>query len=139
MLPYRDSRLVKILLGLFFLLLVGYAYYQGQAALFGPTLSVPESPIVTEEHLIVIRGKAEHISELKINNAPVAVTEEGTFEEPVALSPGLNRFIIDAADKYGRVRQEVIEVVFRDSTPSENPVRSTSTDPDATDLSRDRP
>lgn len=112
MLPYRDSRFVKIALAIFFLLLIGYAYYEARAMLYGPRISVPSESIVVHEPFTVIQGKAENISELRLNGAAISVTEDGIFEEPYLLTPGENRIVLDATDRYGRERQETIEIIY---------------------------
>ena len=112
MLPYRDSRLVKIALVIFFLLLMGYGYYEARAMLYGPRISVPSEIIIVHEPFTVIQGKAEHISELRLNGTPISVTEDGIFEEPYLLTPGENRIVLDATDRFGRTRQESIEVIY---------------------------
>lgn len=112
MLPYRDSRLTKLALGLFFVLVIGYALFETRNMLFGPSITVPTQTIETHEQLVTITGQARHISELSMNGAEVVVTEEGAFEEPYLLTEGLNRIVLDARDKYGRRAQKIIEVVY---------------------------
>lgn len=112
MLPYRDSRLVKIALVVFFLLLLGYGYYEARAMLFGPRITVPSGTIIVHEPFTVIQGKAEHISELRMNGTPISVTEDGVFEEPYLLTAGENRVVLDATDRFGRTRQESIEIMY---------------------------
>ncbi|HEY4488727.1 MAG TPA: hypothetical protein VJB97_04380 [Candidatus Paceibacterota bacterium] len=116
MLPYRDSRITKIALGVFFLMLVGYAYFEARGIIYGPSITVPSERVEIAEQFIIIRGKAERISELRMNGKSIGVTEAGTFAEPYLLAPGLNRIILDAKDKYGRERQEIIEILY---TPSQ--------------------
>ncbi|TSC87075.1 MAG: hypothetical protein G01um10148_180 [Parcubacteria group bacterium Gr01-1014_8] len=112
MLPYRDSRFVKITLVVFFLFLVGYGYYEAQAMLFGPRISVPSDSIVVHEVFMLVRGRATNISELKLNGTPVSVTEDGVFEEPYLLMQGENRIVLDATDKYGRTTQKSLEIIY---------------------------
>lgn len=112
MLPYRDSRLTKLALGAFFVLAAGYALFEARNMLFGPSITVPTRTIETRDALITITGRANHISALFMNGAQVAVTEDGTFEEPFVLAEGLNRIVLDAKDKYDRRTQKIIEVVY---------------------------
>jgi hypothetical protein len=112
MLPYRDSRIVKITLTVFFVLLLGYAYYEARAMLYGPRITVPQDTIVIHEAFTAIKGRAEHISELRMNGTAISVTEEGDFEEPYLLTPGENRIILDATDRFGRTQQEIIEIIY---------------------------
>lgn len=119
MLPYRDSRLTKILLGVFFLLVVGYAYFEAQGILFGPSISVLSSITEVHDPFITIKGQADRISSITMNGKEIQVTENGTFEEPYLLAEGLNRIVLDAKDKYGRRTQKVIEVVYTPAADTE--------------------
>jgi len=112
MLPYRDSKLTKIILAVFFIIILGYAYYEARGLLFGPRINVPSEIQEVHEQFIIIKGKADRISSLSMNGKPIPVTEAGDFQEPFLLSPGLNRIILDAKDKYGRTSQKVIQIVY---------------------------
>ncbi|MDO8562057.1 MAG: hypothetical protein Q7S05_04530, partial [bacterium] len=112
MLPYRDSRLSRIVLAAFFVIVIIYAYYEARGLLFGPTIRTSSEVTVSHERFITVRGTAERISELSMNGKPVPVTEEGVFEEPYLLANGHNRIVLRARDKYGRTRESVIEVIY---------------------------
>ena len=124
MLPYRDSRITKIALVLFFLVVAGYAYYEARGILFGPQIEVAAGITEVHDPFIIIKGQADRISSLSMNGKEISVTEDGIFEEPYLLSPGLNRVILDAADKYGRSRQAIIQIVY---TPTSTPPTASST------------
>jgi hypothetical protein len=112
MLPYRDSKLTKILLGIFFLLVIGYAYFEAQGILFGPSISISSKITEVRDPFITLKGQADRISSLSMNGKEIQVTESGAFEEPYLLAEGLNRIVLDAKDKYGRRAQKIIEVVY---------------------------
>lgn len=115
MLPYRDSRLTYIALGIFFLLVLGYAYFEARGLLFGPSISVTSKVTEVHDPFITIKGQADRISSLSMNGKTISVSESGAFEEPYLLARGYNRIVLDARDKYGRSRQQAIEVIY---TPS---------------------
>ncbi|MDO8552957.1 MAG: hypothetical protein Q7S01_05580 [bacterium] len=116
MLPYRDSRIIKIILVLFFVLVILYAYYEARGLLFGPSITVPQEAAVVHERFITLRGNAERISELTMNGRPVTVTEGGQFEEPYLLNDGYNRIVLRAKDRYGRTSESVVEVTYEPTT-----------------------
>ncbi len=124
MLPYRDSRLTQIALAVFFVVVVVYAYYESRGLLFGPKIHLPSEAQEVHEPFIRIKGKADRISSLSLNGKQIAVTEQGEFDEPYLLSPGLNRIILDATDKYGRSRQSVMQVLY---TPTDEPATPAAT------------
>ncbi len=113
MLPYRDSRLTKAAVGIFFLIVIVYAYFEARGLLFGPSISIPggESESTSSQY-ILIQGQVAHIASLSVDGEPIQVTESGAFKEPYVLSPGANRIVFDAKDKYGHTTEKVLEVVY---------------------------
>lgn len=112
MLPYRDSIFARVALGLFFIALIAYAYYEARGVLYGPTISVPEEAVTVHDPFVKIKGKADRISKLSMNGKSIPVTEDGYFEEPYVLAEGYNRISLTAADKYGRSTERFIEIMF---------------------------
>jgi len=116
MLPYRDSALTKIALVIFFLIILGYAYFEARGILFGPTIQIAQSIQEVSSPYIDITGTTTHIADLMMNGQSVPVTEAGVFDIPYALSPGYNRIVLDAKDKYGKSTEKVIEIVYTPAT-----------------------
>src|ERR1700679_4119793 len=127
MLPYRDSTLTKVALVVFFLVIAGYAYFEARGILFGPTIQVSQSVEQVSVPYIELTGTTSHIATLSMNGQSVPVTESGTFDIPYALSPGFNRIVLDATDKYGNATEKVVEVVYTPATSSISVVSATST------------
>jgi hypothetical protein len=125
-LPYRDSRITRGALLLFFVLIIAYAYFEARGILYGPVIHV--SSEVTEVHdpFIQIQGQADRIAKLSMNGRPISVTEEGKFSEAYLLAPGLNRIYLDAVDRYGRKSQDVVQIVYT-PTATSAPMRTAST------------
>jgi|SRR3989344_6437683 len=113
---YRDSRFTKIALIFFFLVIIGYTFFEAQGLLFGPKITVTSNVTLMHESYIVLRGYAVHIASLSMNGRQISVTEQGVFEEPYVLAPGGNRIIFDAKDKYGRTAQKIVEIVYQPSS-----------------------
>lgn len=112
MLPYRDGRITRIAIILFFLLIIGYAYFEARGVLYGPQIHVSTEPVAVTDPFIAIQGMAERITDLSMNGRPISVTEDGAFNEPYLLAPGLNRIMLDAKDRYGRTTQQIIQIVY---------------------------
>jgi len=123
MLPYRDSRITQLALALFFVLLIGYGYFEARGLLFGPSITVTSQVTEVHQPFILIKGHADRISSLSMNGKAIQVTESGDFSEPYLLAPGDNRIVLDASDKYGRSRTETIEIVY---TPETSPGPTTT-------------
>lgn len=131
MLPYRDSLLGRAALGIFFLLVIAYAYFEARGLLFGPEITVPSEVTVVEDPFVKISGKADRISKLTMNGKSVPVTEDGLFEEPYLLAEGYNRIILRAEDKYGRSSEKVVEIIFEpESDASAAPVATSTAELD---------
>ena len=113
MLPYRDSRLIRIGLAVFFLIVLGYAYYEGRALLYGPIIDISPRVMEVSDPLITISGQARRIASLALNGMEISVTEEGGFSEKYVLTPGYNRLILNARDKYGKTTERVVEIVYK--------------------------
>ncbi|MEK7480286.1 MAG: hypothetical protein AAB665_03315 [Patescibacteria group bacterium] len=115
MLPYRDSRFTRALLVGFFLIVAGYAYFEGRGLLSGPSIEISGRAMEVSEPFITLEGHAERITSLSMNGKDIAVTEEGAFSEPYVLAPGYNRIVLEARDRYGKTTERTIEIVY---TPS---------------------
>jgi hypothetical protein len=109
---YRDSKVVRSILIGFFALLLCYAIYEAWGLLSGPRIEVPEGMITVTEPYTLIKGRAERITELRLNGAVVQVKENGDFEQPYALAPGSNRLILEARDARGRTATEIIDIAY---------------------------
>ena len=124
MLPYRDSRIIRIILFVFFVILIGYGIFEAQGILYGPVISVPSGSLTASDQFTVIKGRAERITELRLNGKPVNVTENGEFEEPYLLAPGSNRIILEAKDARGRSATRIMDILY---VPHKGTTQSTAT------------
>ncbi|MBM3261624.1 hypothetical protein FJY93_04390 [Candidatus Kaiserbacteria bacterium] len=118
MLPYRDSRLTKIALSLFFVAVVLYGYFEVHGLLFGPRINIDARVVTSKDQYVLIGGHVERIDELSVNGAPIPVTIDGVFEVPYLLAPGNNQIIFDARDSYGNSTSQMVEIVYIPPTPS---------------------
>lgn len=80
-----------------------------------PSLEItqPEKNIITQESSIVISGKTERNSEIKINDSLILADENGNFSELINLKKGLNTIEISAKKRYSKenikTRQILVE------------------------------
>ena len=118
MLPYRESKLTKIVLIVFFLLVLGYAYFEGRGFLYGPAISVENRVLEADEPFITIEGTAYRIATLSMNGETIPVTEDGAFSEPYLLAPGYNRIVLTASDRYNKSTERIIEIVYTPAATS---------------------
>ena len=128
MLPYRETRFSTLFLILFFLVVIGYAYFEARALLFGPTITLPLTETVVHDPLVLVRGRAENIASLFMNGKQIPVAEDGAFEEPYVLYVGYNRVVLSAIDKYGTSKDKTLEIVYEPLViqPVPDPASSTT-------------
>jgi hypothetical protein len=112
MLPYRDSYITRVVLGIFFLIVIAYAYFEARGLLFGPTISISSQSTLVQSPYVLIQGQTTHIDSLTVDGQPISVTVTGGFQEPYVLAPGINRIVFDAKDAYGNKTEKVIEIDY---------------------------
>lgn len=108
----RDSRFIRILLTLFFLLAASYALYEAQGLLYGPSITIQYAATSSPTAFTSIKGRAERISELRLNGNTISVTEGGEFDEPYLLADGSNHLILEARDARGRTTSATLDIVY---------------------------
>jgi hypothetical protein len=103
------------------LLLVSYGIFNARNLIMGPDIEIfsPARDMETEENIITIKGKAENISFISLNEKPIFVDTEGLFEEKLLLSPGSNIIEIKARDRFKKEVLETIRVYYKQSTTTE--------------------
>ena len=89
--PLRESRIVRLSLLLFFVLLIAYGTYEAGSLLWGPQIRLPGDTVVISESHATIRGATQNVADLTLNGTVVSMTEDGIFEKEVVLMPGSNR------------------------------------------------
>jgi len=104
-LPKRSFKISQAIIPviLVLVLLGGFLFYQYRAAFFNPPLTVytPQDGKVTSSD-VTVTGKTDPNVTLTINNAPVAVQDDGSFSKIVATFPGKSKIIIRALNKFGK-------------------------------------
>lgn len=100
-------------------LCIGYAYFQTLRVLHGATLSVTEPPqgATFSKPLIAIRGQAQRASFISMNDREILTDESGRFAEEVLLAQGYNVVTVRMRDRFGALREERREVVYK---PTQN-------------------
>jgi hypothetical protein len=124
MLPHRDSKLTRIALIIFFIVILLYGIYEAQGLLFGPKIKMATAREVVHDPYIKIEGQADRIASLSMNGKDVPVTEQGDFSEPFLLAEGDNQVTLEAKDTYGRVTKSSVEIVY---VPQKAPAAAAST------------
>lgn len=73
----------------------------------------PEKDLITKERTIIVAGKVESESELKINDEIIPQDKKNNFSQKISLKKGINHLVIKAKKKHSQVmtitRQVLVE------------------------------
>ena len=96
------------------IMILGYGCFEARHLISGPEVSIvfPKDGETLTSDYIEIKGTAQNISYISLNDRQIHIDKEGNFKEPLLLSPGYNKETIAARDKFGRVRLQTIELVY---------------------------
>jgi len=113
---YNTTKIIKNSAYVTFLVsLVGYAIFNSRIFIAGPQIDIlkPENgSTISESPLIRISGSARNISFLELNGKRINVNEDRKFDEPTLLYPGYNIITMLATDKFDRIVEKKIELVY---------------------------
>lgn len=92
-----------------------YLVFLGYNAISSPSLAIwsPTQDQWSGIDQVVVTGKTHEQAHLTINGESVMIRRDGTFEQPVVLSEGLNVIKIGASKKYSKEHIEERRVVYR--------------------------
>ncbi len=114
------SRFVKAAIFLFFLGTLGtYIGLEINNIISPPQLSIT-SPIdgsETRDATIIVKGKTEKGTRVKINGQDVLLLQDGSFEKEVALERGLNVLAIEGAKRYSHMAKQYRRIIFDITKP----------------------
>jgi hypothetical protein len=98
-----------------FLLLLGYAGFRAENLIRGPELAItsPQTGTTTESALIEIQGVTRNISYVTLNGDKITTDKDGVFKSKLLLSYGYNIITVEAKDRFGRVINRTIQLVYK--------------------------
>lgn len=103
-----------ILISIFFLIIIFYAFLTSKDLIFGVKIKnvniIDNSKVNTE--ILPITGTARHAIKLRLNQREISVDQQGNFSESIALSPGYNIINIIAQDKFGNVDEKNYKLIL---------------------------
>lgn len=88
-----------LVLGFFAYLIFSYIQFAGSPAL---AVNSPQNNVIVSQDSIEVIGKTDTGATLSINNAPVNINEDGSFDIQIPVSAGLNTLTITASNKFGK-------------------------------------
>jgi Glucodextranase, domain B len=118
---------------------LSYSLFQTRNIIFGPSIELT-SPIDGETYtnpLLEVKGVAENVKSLELDDRPIFTDTKGNFSEKLLLSPGYNILKLEATDKFGKKLDKIIQVILKENqkvTPEYSTPTATSTSPKAESL-----
>jgi len=108
------STLKVILITLIVSIIGGYSIYEARNIIRGPIIEIvtPSNGSVLENPLVEIKGVANNITSISLNDRQITVNEQGLFNEKLLLSPGYNSIKLSVSDRFGRYKEEILELVL---------------------------
>jgi hypothetical protein len=93
-----------------------YIYHTFSSYIKGPQIIIkyPENGSMVSTSTISIQGQVLHIKDVYINNRPIRIDTDGNFTEDLLLFPGYNVSVISAKDKFNRITEYKLELVYQD-------------------------
>lgn len=98
------SIIIRAVLIVFFLGIVVYGLFATRDLIRGPYIEIsePVDGMTTASSTVGVKGKVMRVSELTVNDSPVAISTMGDFEDTVLLQPGYNVLSIKVQDRFGK-------------------------------------
>lgn len=95
-------------------LIAGYGVWISRDLLFGITSRVNgvTDGMATTEPLLSLSGRARHAGKVTLNGRTVAIDQNGSWADIIALLPGYNIITIAATDKFGRTTTASYRVYY---------------------------
>ncbi len=120
MLPHQ-SHITKYFFIALVLLILVYAYFEARNILYGPQIVIDTSETITvTDEKIEVSGQVENVVEITLSGNPVFIDDTGVFTETRLLAEGVNVFVFEAKDKFGRKKEEVLQIIYTPEQTSTN-------------------
>lgn len=97
------------------LLLVSYGIFNARDLIKGPSIELfsPTKDMETEQNVIDVKGRAENVAFISLNEKSIFVNKEGLFQEKLLLSPGSNIIEIRATDRFKKEILKTVTVYYK--------------------------
>jgi len=112
------SRMIKVAIFVLFIgSLTAYLGFEVKTIISPPQIDIiyPVDGASTKEATILVKGKVEKGTVLKINGQDVLLAQNGTFEKEMALERGLNILSFSGAKRYSHTSTQFRRVIFDNS------------------------
>lgn len=90
----------------FLLIFFGYLFFQYQAYVNPPNLTIdsPAEGEIMSSDKVTVKGQTDSDAVVSVNNQKIATMDKGEFTTILTLSPGINTILIESVSKQGKKR-----------------------------------
>lgn len=109
-----------------------YAYFAARNMLYGPQIIInaPAEGITVHSSLVHVTGTVHNVAVLKLEGTIIPVDEQNTFDDTLAVAPGINTFVLVAEDTFGRTHEQTLTILY---TPDPAEQKTIDTEPQNSD------
>ena len=109
--------------------IIGYTIFQSRNLIGGPkiTIETPKNGSVVTDPLVEVKGIAKNTAELSLDDRPIFTDEQGAFDEHILVNSGYTIHKVTAKDKFGRVKNAYLELIFSGNAASASLTAGSST------------
>lgn len=113
--PRRSTNFINYIPAIILaVIVIGYAIFNFRIFIAGPQIVIqsPTNGAGLQENLVEIKGLAENINHIELNNKPIYINENDEFNEELLLQPGYNVVSLIAKDKFNRVVEQKLDLYY---------------------------
>ncbi len=104
-----------LVIGLLFLVVAGFLFFQYRAAIFDPRINIdyPKEGQTVNSLIIEVKGKTDPSATLLIDNKQVPIEADGTFSKEISVFPGNSAVSFKVENKFGRVTTQTRKILVK--------------------------
>lgn len=109
--PFRD-RVKKRMFATFIFIILIYGSYRLYDYISGPKIRIdyPLPYQIISEDTVIIKGNIKNSKTIYLNGREINIDENGNFAEEVIIKAPYTTIAIEAIDKYGKQKVEILEL-----------------------------
>lgn len=106
----------RSVVGLFVVVILGYALYETRGLMGGPIVRVsePSDGFITASSTIALKGTAKRVTNITVNGRAILIDQNGNFNEELLLRPGHTILELTAVDTFSRKTVQQIRIIRTD-------------------------
>ena len=108
-----------VLIALVVIVVLSYSVFEVRKLIAGPRITI-ESPIsgeATSTDVVLVKGMAENVDFLTINDSPAYTDENGHFAYRYSPPPGYTVVVVAASDRFGRRTSKSVSITILNYCP----------------------